>query len=83
MWWLRAIWLDRQLKFTSHINKRIQKDRNIEIQIKGLTHIYGLVLGLVYQIHLMLVQSRVLYSAEFWWKSQRNHKQTIQKLLNQ
>ena len=44
--WLR-IWFDSQLKFISHINERMRKARTAEIQIKGLTQIYRLVLGLV------------------------------------
>ncbi len=32
--WL-GVWLDSQLKFTSHINERIPRARNAEIQIKA------------------------------------------------
>lgn len=45
--WLE-VWLDIQLKFTSHVNKRIRRAQNPEIQIKGLTKMQGLVPGLVY-----------------------------------
>ena len=34
--WL-GVWLDSQLKFTSHINERVKRARTAEIQIKGLT----------------------------------------------
>ena len=44
--WL-GIWLDSQLKFTSHINERVKRARAAEIQIKRLTQTYGLVPGLV------------------------------------
>ena len=44
--WL-GVWLDSQLKFTSHINERVRRARTAEIQIKGLTKTYGLVPGLV------------------------------------
>lgn len=54
--WL-GVWLDSQLKFTSHISKRIQKARNAEIQIKGLTQSHGLVPGLVRRIQLAVVHT--------------------------
>ena len=79
--WL-GVWLDSQLKFTSHINERIRRARNAEIQIKGLTKMQGLVPGLVRRVQLAVVQSTALYGAELWWKGQKNHEQTIQKLLN-
>ena len=79
--WL-GVWLDSQLKFTSHINERVRRARNGEIQIKGLTQSHGLVPGLVRRIQLAVVQSTALYGAELWWKGQKNHGQTIQKLLN-
>ena len=44
--WL-GIWLDSQLKFTSHINERVKRARTAEIQIKGLIKTHGLVPGLV------------------------------------
>lgn len=44
--WL-GIWLDSQLKFTSHINERVERARAAEVQIKGLTQMYVLVLGLI------------------------------------
>ena len=47
--WL-GVWLDSQLKFTSHINERVRRARTAEIQIKGLTKTYGLVPGLVHRI---------------------------------
>lgn len=68
--WLE-IWFDSQLKFTSHINERVKRARAAEIQIKGLTGTYGLVPGLVRRIQLAIVQSTVLYGAEFWWKGQK------------
>ena len=47
--WL-GIWLDSQLKFTAHINKRLSKAKTAEIQVKRLTGTYGLAPGLVRQI---------------------------------
>ena len=47
--WL-GVWLDSQLKFTSHINERVRRARTAEILIKGLTKTYGLVPGLVCRI---------------------------------
>lgn len=52
--WL-GIWLDSQLKFTSHINERIRRDRAAEIQIKGLQQTCGLLPGLVQRIQLSMV----------------------------
>ena len=52
--WL-GVWLDSQLKFTSHINERVRRARIAEIQIKGLTKTYGLVPGLVRRIQLSVV----------------------------
>lgn len=43
---------------------------------------HGLVPGLVRRIQLAVVQSTALYGAELWWKGQKNHEKTIQKLLN-
>lgn len=58
--WL-GIWLDSRLKFISHINKQVRKACTVELQIKGLTRIYGLVLELV---QAAVVQSTALYGAE-------------------
>ena len=63
MQWL-GVWLDSQLRLTSHINKRVKSTRIAEIQIKRLTKTYGLVPGLVRRIQLSVVQSTVLYGAE-------------------
>ena len=60
--WL-GVWLDSQLKFTSHINERIPRARNAEIQVKGLTKMQGLIPGLVRRIQLAVVQSTALYGA--------------------
>lgn len=79
--WL-GVWLDSQLKFTTHINEKVKRARTAEIQIKGLTRTYGLVPGLVRRIQLATVQSTALYGAELWWKGQKNHGETIQKLIN-
>lgn len=79
--WL-GVWLDSQLKFTSHINERVRRARAAEIQIKGLIRTHGLVHGLVLRIQLAVVQSTALYGAELWWKGQKNHKDTIQQLIN-
>ncbi len=62
------MWLDSQLKFTSHINEIVKRDRTAEIQIKRLTRKYGLVPGFVRRIQLLVVQSIALYGAELWWK---------------
>lgn len=79
--WL-GVWLDSQLKFTSHINERVRRARAAEVQIKGLIRTHGLVHGLVRRIQLAVVQSTALYGAELWWKGQKNHKDTIQQLIN-
>ena len=79
--WL-GVWLDSQLKFTSHINERVRRARTAEIQIKGLTKTNGLVPGLIRRIQLSVVQSTALYGAELWWKSQKNHERTIQQMIN-
>ena len=68
--WL-GIWLDSQLKLTSHINEKMRKTRTAEVQIKGLTRMHGLVPGLVRRIQLSVVQSTALYGAELWWKGQK------------
>ncbi len=77
-----GVWLDSQLKFTSHINERVKRARTAEIQVKELTKSYGLVPSLVRRIQLSVVQSTVLYGAELWWKGQRNHERTIQQMIN-
>ncbi len=79
--WL-GVWLDSQLRLTSHINERVKRARTAEILIKGLRRTNGLVPGLVRRIQLSVVQSTALYSVELWWKGQKNHKQTIQRMLN-
>ena len=79
--WL-GVWLDSQLKFTAHINKKVQRARTAEIQIKGLTRTYRLAPALKRRIQIAAVQPIVLYGAELWWKSQKNHETTVQKLLN-
>ncbi len=76
------MWLDSQLKITSHINERVRRARVAEIQIKGLTKTYGLVPGLVRRIQLSVVQSTALYGAELWWKGQKKHDRTIQQMIN-
>lgn len=60
MHWLR-VWLDSQLKFTLHINEKIQRAQNTEIQIKGLIKMYRLVPRLVCWIKLVVIQSIALY----------------------
>ena len=79
--WL-GIWLDSQLKFNAHINEKLQKARTAEIQIKGLTQTYGLAPALIRRIQIAVVQSIALYGAELWWRGQKNHETTIQKLFN-
>ncbi len=79
--WL-GIWLDSQLKFTAHINEKLLRARTAEIQIKGLTRTYGLAPALVQRIQIAAVQSIALCGAELWWKQQKNHESTVQKLLN-
>ena len=80
--WL-GIWFDSQLKFTVHINEKVQRARTAEIQIKSLTQTYGLAPALIRRIQIAAVQSIALYGAELWWKCQKNHNSTVQKLLNQ
>ena len=53
--WL-GVWLDSQLKFTSHINERVRRARTAEVQIKSLIRTYGLTPGLVRQIQIAIVQ---------------------------
>ena len=77
-----GVWLDSQLKFTSHINERVRRARTAEIQIRGLTKIYDLVPGLVRRIQPSVVQSTALYGAEVWWRGQKNHERTIQQIIN-
>ncbi len=77
-----GIWVDSQLKFSSHIHERIKRARIAEIQIKGLTRMYGLVPGLVRRIQLSVVQSTALYGSGLWWKGQKNHEHTFQQLFN-
>lgn len=62
--WL-GVWLDSQLKSTSHINERVKRAGTAEILIKGLTKTYGLVPGLVRRIQLSVVQSTALYVLRF------------------
>ena len=38
--------------------------------------------GLVRRIQLSVVQSTALYGAELWWRGQKNHKRTIQQMIN-
>lgn len=54
--WL-GIWVDSQLKFSSHIYERIKRARIAEIQMKELTQMYGLVPALVRRIQFSVVQS--------------------------
>ena len=68
--WL-GVWLDSQLKFTSHINERVKRARTAEIQIKGLTKTQGLAPGLVRRIQLAVVQSIALYGENFGGKDKR------------
>lgn len=79
--WL-GIWLDNQLTFTAHVNEKFRAARAAEIQIKGLTRLHRLAPGLIRRIHLAVVQSIALYGVELWWKGQKNHGQTFQKLVN-
>ena len=76
------MWLDSQLKFTSHINERVRRTRTAEIQIKGLTRTYGLIPSLLRRIQLSVVQPMALYGAELWWRGQKNHDRTIQQMIN-
>ena len=52
--WLE-VWLDSQLKFISHINKRIKRARIAKIPIKDLTKMQRLAPELVWQIQLAVV----------------------------
>lgn len=78
--WLR-VWLDSQLKFNAQINEKFQKARTAEIQIKSLTQTYGLAPALIKRIQIAVIQSIALYGAELWWRGQKNHENTMQKLL--
>lgn len=62
---LLGVWLDNQLKFLAHINKKIRKARITKIQIKSLTKTHRLMPKLVQQIQLVVIQSIVLYGLEF------------------
>ena len=79
--WL-GVWLDSQIKFTAYVNEKFRAARAAEIQIKGLTRMQGLAPGLIRRIHLAVVQSTALHGVELWWKGQKNHEQTFQKLVN-
>ena len=79
--WL-GIWLNSELKFTAHVNEKFQRARTAEIQIKGLTRTYGLAPALIRRIQIAVIQSIALYGAELWWRGQKNHEHTLQKLLN-
>lgn len=79
--WL-GIRLDSQLKLTAHFNEKAQRARTAEIQIKGLTRTYGLAPALIRRIQVAVVQSIALCVSKIWWKSQKDHENTVQKLLN-
>ncbi len=79
--WL-GVWLDSQLKFTSHINERVRRARTAEIQVKRLTRLYGLVPELVQRIQLSVVHSTALYGTELWWKDQKNDERIVQQMIN-
>lgn len=49
LYWLK-IWLDSQLKFTTHINERLTRAKIVEIEVKQLNNFDRLALGLVRQI---------------------------------
>ena len=66
-----------------HINKKLQKARTANIQIKGLTQTYGLASTLIRRIQIVVIQFIALYRAKLWWRVQKNQETTIQKLLNQ
>lgn len=57
--WL-GIWLDSKLKFTAHVNEKLQITRTAEIQIKGLTRTYGLAPALIRRTQIAVVQSIAL-----------------------
>ena len=78
--WL-GIWLDSQLKFTAHINEKVQRAQTAEIQIKGLTRTYKLAPALIRRIQIAAVQSIVLYRAELWWKGQKTMRPQFKNCL--
>ena len=79
--WL-GMWLDSSLSFGAHISERFKKAKIAETRIKGLSKTYGLPPALVRRIQIAAVQSVALYGAELWWKSQKNHQNELQKLIN-
>lgn len=79
--WL-GVWLDSQLNFSLHINKRMKKAKAAEFMIKQLSKTQGLCPGLVQRIQITAVQSVALYGAELWWKGQKNYEKDLQKLIN-
>lgn len=58
--WL-GIWLDNQLKFSVHVNKKLQKTEIAEIQIKSLMKTYALAPALIRRIQIQLF-SLLLYT---------------------
>lgn len=81
MRWIQ-IWLNSQLKFTAHINKRLTKAKTVEIQIKYWSGTYELSSGLVRQIQIAAVEFVALYGAELQWKHQKNQESKVQQLIN-
>lgn len=59
--WL-GIWLDSQLKFSAHVNEKLQRTRTAEIQIKGLTRTYGLAPALIRRVQIAVVQSICMFT---------------------
>ncbi len=58
-----------------------KKWKRLRLRLK-LSKTYYLCPGLVWRIEVAAVQFVVLYRVELWSKSQKNHEQKLQKLIN-
>ena len=81
MRWLGVI-LDPGLKLKAYVDLRLEKARNAEARIKGITSKFGLVPGLTRRIHVAAVQSTMLYGAEIWWENQKLLRKKIEGVIN-
>ena len=81
MRWL-GVMLDPGLKLKAHVDLRLEKVRNAEARIKGITGKFGLAPGLIRRIHVAAVQSTMLYGAEIWWENQKSLKKKVEGVIN-